>query len=108
MFDTLSGSSEERILVEVLAGLETLEGLEIQIQKEFEVHFEIVKSEVWRSLPHLTPPRMSVEDDTSPTGWYIHLCLQNRVVVQIQIEVKQLRNEFSISTGLEKKDSKRI
>ena len=49
---------------------------------------------------------MLVEDDHAPTGWYIHLGLQNRVVVQIQIGVKQLMNEFPISTGLEEKTVK--
>ena len=66
MLDTLLGSSEKRILVEALAGLETLEGLEVQIREELEVHYEIVKPKVWRSLPHLSPPRISVEDDHIP------------------------------------------
>ena len=68
MLDMLPGSWEERILVEALAGLETLERLEVQTQEELETHSEIVKSKVWRSLPHLTPPRMSVEDDHVPYG----------------------------------------
>ena len=63
MLDMLPGSSEERILVEAWARLETLEGLKVQTREELEVHSEIVKSEVWRSLPHLTPPRMPVQDD---------------------------------------------
>ena len=46
MFDTLLGSSEERILVEALVGLETFEGFEVQTRKELKVHFEIVKPEV--------------------------------------------------------------
>ena len=68
MLDMLLGSSEERISVEALAGLENLEGLKVQIRKELEVHSEIVKSEVWRSFLHLTPPRMSFEDDHVPYG----------------------------------------
>ena len=68
MLDMLPGSSEERILVEALAELETFEGLEVQIREELEVHYEIMKFEVWRSLPHLTPLRMSVEDDHFPYG----------------------------------------
>ena len=68
MLDMLLGSSEERILVEALAGLETLEGLKVQIREELEVHSEIVKSEVWRLLPYLTLPRMSVENDHALYG----------------------------------------
>ena len=68
MLDTLSGSSEERILVKALTGLETLEGLKVQTREELEVHYKIVKPEVWRSLPHLTPLRMSVEDNHIPYG----------------------------------------
>ena len=68
MLDMLARSSKERISVEVLAGLEILEGLRVQIREELEVHSKIVKSEVWRSLLHLTPPRMSVEDDHVPYG----------------------------------------
>ena len=44
-------------------GLEIPEGLEVQTQKELEVHSEIVKPDVWRSRPHLSPPRIPVEVD---------------------------------------------
>ena len=66
MLYTLPGSLEERILVEALARLGTLEGLEVQTREELEVHFEIIKLKVWRSLPHLSPPQIPVEDDHIP------------------------------------------
>ena len=46
MLDMLLGLSEKRIPIEALAGLETFEGLEVQIREELEVHSKIVKSKV--------------------------------------------------------------
>ena len=66
MLDTLSRSSEERILGEAVAGLEILKGLEVQTREELKVRSEIVKLEVWRSLSHLSPLRIPVEDDHIP------------------------------------------
>ena len=66
MHDTLSETSEGKILVEALAGLGIPEGLEVQTREELEVHSEIVKPEVWRSLSHLSFPRIPVEDDHVP------------------------------------------
>ena len=66
MFSMLPRSSVERILVEALAGLGTLRGLEIQTRDEFEVHTEIVKPEMWKSLPHLPSPRILVGVDHVP------------------------------------------
>ena len=66
MLNKLPGSSEERILVEALAGLGTLEGFEIQTREELEVHSEIVKPEVWKSLPHPPLPQILVGVDHVP------------------------------------------
>ena len=66
MLDMLPELSEERILVEALAGLETLKGLEVRTREELEVPSEIVKPEVWRSFRHLSPPRIPVEDNHVP------------------------------------------
>ena len=85
MLDTLPGSSEERILVEALTGLEILEGLVVQTREELEAHSDIVNLRCGGRFLIYLFHEYSSRTTTSPTWWYIHLCLQNRVVVQIQI-----------------------
>ena len=63
------GSSEERILVEALMGLGTLERLGVRTREELEVHSEIVEPDVWKLLPH---PRVPVGVDHV---LYVVVCL---------------------------------